>query len=142
VALLAALAIVLCGAASAVAAVATPALVKPKRSAHVGKIELVVRDSSSLAKKYGVFVGISRSKKTKPEGFLAQTGNVKKGESFIKLKPWKGHAGLWIYSPPKYEFPGYWATTPGTYYWQAEHTDCEVKGCEAVSRIGRFKVVG
>src|ERR1700744_1483494 len=51
--LLAALAIVLCGAAAAVAALATPTLVKPasKGSVHVNKIELVVRDSSSLAKK-------------------------------------------------------------------------------------------
>ncbi|MHB1469576.1 MAG: hypothetical protein ACYCU0_00770 [Solirubrobacteraceae bacterium] len=142
--LLAALAAVLCGAAVAVAAASGPTLVKPanKGSVHANRIKLVVMDSSALAKKYGVFVGISRSRKTKSNGFLAATANVKKGESFIKMKPWKGHAGLWIYSPPKYSFPGYWASTAGRYYWQAEHTDCTIKGCEAISRIGSFKVAG
>lgn len=141
--LAATLAIVLAGAGAAGAATARPQLVRPKHGGvvHVHRIELVVKDASPLAKRYGVFVGISRSKVRK-HGFLAKTGNVKKGESFVKLKRWKGHRGMWIYRPPSYSFPGFWASTSGRYYWQAEHTDCNLKGCEDVSKVGSFRVAG
>lgn len=141
---IAVLAVVLAGAAVAVGAIARPTLVTPARhgSVQAHGIRLVVRDTSALAKKYGVFVSISRSRKTKPDGVLKDTGNVNKGESFVQLKKDRGHPGLWVYRPPNDDFPGYWASTPGRYYWQAEHTDCEVKGCEAVSMIGTFTVTG
>jgi hypothetical protein len=130
--------------AAAIAAGSGPTLVKPANhgTVHANKVELVVKDASSLAKQYGVFVSISRSRKTKTGGVLKETGNVNKGGSFVKLKKWSGHPGFWIYKPAKYDFAGYWASTPGRYYWQAEHTDCEIKGCEAVSKIGSFKVTG
>jgi hypothetical protein len=138
----ASLAAVLSGAGVAVAAGGGPTLVKPanKGSVPANNFKLVVKDTSSLASQYGVFAGISRSKKTKKGGILKEVNNVKKGESFVKLKKWSGHPGYSIYTPPKYTFSGYWADTPGRYYWQAEHTDCEISSCEAVSAIGSFKV--
>lgn len=133
----------LLGASTTLAAATSPKLVKPanKGTVHGGHIQLVVRDSSSLAKKYGVFVSISRSRKTNAHGQLKEVKNVSKGGGFIEMKAWKGHPGMWIYKPPKYTFPGFWASTAGRYYWQAEHTDCEIKGCEALSKIQSFTEV-
>ncbi|HEY1688317.1 MAG TPA: hypothetical protein VGF95_05570 [Solirubrobacteraceae bacterium] len=117
-----------------------PTLVKPanKGAVHGGQIKLVVRDASALAKRYGVFVSISRTRKTNAHGVLKETKDVAKGGAFIELKPAKGHSGLWTYTAPKQDFPGFWASTPGRYYWQAEHTDCNIKGCEAASKIESF----
>ena len=36
------------------------------------------------------------------------------------MSRWKGHPGKWIYRA-KYNFPGYWGVTAGTYYWQVHH---------------------
>lgn len=131
-------------AGTALGAATGPKLVRPANegTVHSGQIKLVVRDASALAKRYGVFVSVSRTRKINAHGILKETKNVSKGGAFVELKPWKGHPGMWTYTPPKYNFPGFWASTAGRYYWQAEHTDCNIKGCEAVSRIESFTEAG
>jgi hypothetical protein len=122
-----------------------PRLVAPKHGAHVrpGHITLVVHDTAVI-KGFSVFVQISKHHKLNKAGNLADCNAVSKGCDFLSLKPRKGHPGEWIYkSDPSVSFPGWWATTPGTYYWQADHVNCSVTGadrCHVTSKIGSFHV--
>jgi hypothetical protein len=122
-----------------------PSLVAPKHGAQQrpGHITLVVHDTAVI-KGFSVFVQISKHRKLNKFGNLADCNAVTKGCDFLSLKPRKGHAGEWIYKTnPNVSFPGWWATTPGTYYWQADHVDCSVTGadsCHVTSKIGSFHV--
>lgn len=110
---------------------------------HAGRITLKVKDPAAIAQNTDVFVSISPKRKTNKYGELKSSCSVSKRCNFVELKRWKGHPGWWIYKAPGFNFPGYWATTPGKLYWQAEHADCtHFSGCEATSKIGSFKVVG
>jgi hypothetical protein len=122
-----------------------PRLVSPKHGAHLtpGHITLVVHDTAVI-KGFSVFVQISKHHKLNKFGNLAACNAVSKGCDFLSLKPRKGHPGEWIYrTDPNVSFPGWWATTPGTYYWQADHVNCSVTGadsCHVTSQIGSFHV--
>jgi hypothetical protein len=50
---------------------------------------------------------------------------------------------MWIYSS-HYNFPGYWAVTPGKYYWQAQHVAplCHAPHCTVFSDVRSFRVTG
>jgi hypothetical protein len=125
--------------ASAVAAGSdSPSLVKPKGKARRGKVRLVVRDTSGLARKYHVFVTINRHKQFDKYHHLKNCNKVQKGCQFIELKKYKGHPGEWT-ETGHYNFPGYWATTPGKYYWQAQ-TVGNGRGGVNVSKIGSFRI--
>lgn len=142
-------AVLACSLAFAGVAVASlpggPQLVSPKHGAHVqpGHITLVVRDTHVI-KGFKVFVHISKHRKVSKSGELTKCNSVTKGCDFLSMKPRKGHPGQWIYkTDPNTNFPGWWATTPGTYYWQADHVDCSVAGapnCHVISQIGSFHV--
>ncbi len=122
-----------------------PTLVSPKHGAHVnpGQITLIVHDTA-VPSGFNVFVAISKHRKVNKFGELGKCKDVSKGCDFISLKRRKGHPGQWIYkSNPQVEFPGWWARTPGTYYWQADHVDCfttEADSCHVISKIGSFHV--
>jgi hypothetical protein len=122
-----------------------PRLVSPKHGAHLapGHVTLVVHDTAVL-KNFTVFVQISKHRKLNKFGNLADCNAVSKGCDFLQMKPRKGHPGQWIYKTnPNVSFPGWWATTPGTYYWQADHVNCSVTGrdsCHVTSKIGSFHV--
>jgi hypothetical protein len=122
-----------------------PTLVSPKHNAHLGPghITLVVHDTA-VPSGFNVFVQISKHRKVDKFGDLTKCNNVNKGCDFVSLKRRKGHPGQWIYkTDPGVSFPGWWATTPGTYYWQADHVDCSVAGahsCAVISKIGSFHV--
>jgi hypothetical protein len=122
-----------------------PQLVSPKKNAHLspGHITLIVHDTH-VQSGFNVFVQISKHRRVNKFGDLVKCDNVDKGCDFLSLKKRKGHAGQWIYkSDPSVSFPGWWATTPGTYYWQADHVDCSVAGahsCAVISKIGSFHV--
>lgn len=140
-------AVAVCALAGAAVALASPfsapVLVSPHTGGSVaaGTITLIVKDPGVPKSVRPVFVQISRHRKLDKNGFLARCLNVSKGCDFIALKPRNGHPGEWIAkSGPG--FPGYWATTPGKYYWQANHTAplCQAKGCEVVSKIHSFRV--
>lgn len=121
-----------------------PVLKKPGKNArvHAGKITLVVNDPGVPKDVQPVYVQVLPKRKVDKNGFLARCINVGHGCEFTSLKPWKGHPGMWTTTVTA-TFAGYWAVTPGTYYWQAQHVAplCQAKGCEVVSKIGVFRVV-
>ena len=91
-----------------------------------------------------VYVTIAREEEAQPRWSADPVQRLQLDQcDFVALKPRKGHPGEWIYTTP-FNFPGYWAVTPGKYYWQAEHVAplCKAKGCEVVSKIRTFTVVG
>ena len=143
---LALVAAVICAlAVSAVAFAAgsgAPQLVKPGAGKQVGegKIRLVVKDTSADARKYGVFVAINHHKKFDKHHELASSCNVDKGCDFAKLKRWAHHPGMWTYTA-HFSFPGYWATTPGQYYWQANHVGGSGPSGHVTSAVHSFRVV-
>jgi hypothetical protein len=120
-----------------------PALGPPNgKQLHAGMITIKVKDTAPGAQKYGVFVAIGRTHKTDKHGVLKHGCDVSKGCGFVELKRWRHHPGWWTYTAG-FNFPGYWATTPGKYYWQAQHVDCvHFRSCLATSNIGSFRVVG
>jgi hypothetical protein len=128
------LAIVLAAAGVAVAAGgAAPKLLSPNHQ-HVapGHIRLVV-EIPLTPNRQGVFVAISPTRKLDLHGHLT---SVCKRCDFVGPTHWKGDK----YSDvAKFDFPGYWAVTPGKYYWQAHYYTV---GDTAVywSTIGSFVV--
>lgn len=117
-----------------------PTLISPHHGQRVGpgKIRLVV--SSPVLP---VFAQISPRRKLNSAGHLAQCLAVRKRCDFIELLPWKGHPHEYIWISSGFASPGFWATTPGRYYWQAHYNDCattEVDSCKVVSAIGSFRV--
>jgi hypothetical protein len=110
------------------------------KKVNPGKIRLVVRDTSADARKYGgVFVAINHHKKFDKYHELASKCAVDKGCDFVQLKRWAGHPGLWTYTA-HFNFPGYWATTPGRYFWQANHVGGTSRSGHVVSAIHSFVV--
>jgi hypothetical protein len=120
-----------------------PILKKPGRSVPAGKITFVVQDPGVPKSVRPVYIQISPKRKLDKNGFLARCINVDHGCYFTHLHPWKGHPGLWKATVGG-SFPGFFASTPGRYYWQADHVAplCHAKGCEVVSKIKSFRVTG
>jgi hypothetical protein len=144
--LAAALAAVLAFSAVALASgLSSPVLKAPHNGGrvHTGRITLIAKDPGVPNDVRPVYVAISPKRKLDRYGHLYKCLKVSRGCEFIALRPWHGHPGMWKYTATV-GFPGYWAVTPGKYFWQAEHTAplCHAKGCEVVSKIGTFRVVG
>ena len=128
--------IVLALAATAIAAGGvTPTLLSPNYK-HVapGHIRIVVGVPLPPAK-HGVFVAISSKRKLDKYGHLKACSSVIRCD-FVSPKHWKG--SKYSYVAP-FKYPGYWAVTPGKYYWQAHYY---TRGDTAVywSGIGSFVV--
>lgn len=139
-------AVVLAGAAVAVGSpFSHPALKSPGKGkrVHAGVVTLIVRDPGVPKSVRPVYATISPKKKLNRFGRLTTYKTCGSKCDFVALKPRTGHPGEWIYKTP-FNFPGYWAVTPGKYYWQAQHVAplCQAKGCEVVSAIHTFRVVG
>lgn len=124
--------------ASAQAATAAPQMLAPgngKQLAVGSQPTFKIRDTSGNARRYGIFMTISRSKKLDKDGDLVQS---KDGSTFSRMGR-KGKYGF-TYKLPKYSFPTWIMQAPGKYYWQAYHIDCTVKGCHVHSKVRSFKV--
>jgi hypothetical protein len=92
-----------------------PSLGPPNgRRVHTGTITLKVKDTEAGVLHVGVFVAISHTRRANKNGVL-KSCDVSKGCDFVGLKRWAHHPGWWIYTSA-FNFPGYWATTPGKYY--------------------------
>jgi hypothetical protein len=135
---------VLGGTAVAVASsFSAPILRSPHQGAHVaaGVVTLTVEDPGVPASVGPVYATISPKRTLDKNGYLKTARGCSGRCDFVKLHHWKGHPGMWIYKST-YNFPGYWAVTPGRYYWQANHVAelCQAKGCEVVSKIHAFFV--
>lgn len=117
----------------ALASSPAPRLLSPNgKSVQPGAIKVTV-DIPLTPVKHGVFIAIQPNRKLKG-GHLS--GLCSKRCDFVTPKHVRGHK--WAYTA-KYNFPGYWAVTPGKYYWQAHYY---AKGFTGVyySKIGSFTV--
>ena len=129
-----ALVILLAIAGTAIAGGVTPTLLSPNHK-HIapGHIRLVV-EVPLKPNAHGVFIAISPKKDLDKDGHLKDCG-VKRCD-FVGPTHWKGDKYSFL---AKFNFPGYWAVTPGKYYWQAHYYTV---GDTAVywSTIGSFVV--
>lgn len=113
----AALTLMLAVAAAAIAAgSAAPQLLSPNHQ-HVspGHIRLVT-NIPLRPNRHGVFLAISPTHKLDKQGHLKVCGGRRC--DFVGPTHWKGHKYSYV---AKYSFPGYWAVTPGKYYWQVHY---------------------
>ncbi len=123
-----------------------PILKSPGENArvHAGKITMKVKDPGVPNSVRPVYLAIGPSKsavhrlimlKGEPRGCDGKC-------DFVAMKPWKRHPGMWIFTS-SFDFPGYWAATPGRYYWQARHTAplCQAPDCAVISAVHSFRVV-
>jgi hypothetical protein len=116
-ALATALAIVLAMAATAIAAAGVaPTLLAPNGK-HVapGHIRLVVGVPLKAAS-HGVFITIANKRNLDKYGHLKECG-INRCD-FVGPKHWKGNKYSYVAT---FNYPGYWAVTPGKYYWQAHY---------------------
>lgn len=124
----------------AFAAVIHPGLRSPRngQGVHAGRITLIVQDRG-VHKGFGEYVAISPRRKLLKRNGLPLCGPKQDvhGCDFIQLRRRPHHAGEWTYTA-SYSFPGYWAVTPGKYYWQAEHVGAT--GSDVTSRVQSFRV--
>ena len=134
--LLIATALTLSLAAPGTASAASPTQIAPKRGSVLtagSQPTFKVRDTSASARKYGVFVTVSTSKR------LTRTGDLKKTDigTFAKTKR---RGSVFSYKTPLYTFPTWFMVRAGTYYWQAFRIDCAVRGCHVHTKVRSFKV--
>jgi hypothetical protein len=68
----------------------------------------------------------------------------KKGVICAKVDIGQAHkkGGVYQFKPKKYDFPGFYQVTPGTYYWQAFRIKCEgtISDCLQEGPVQRFKI--
>ena len=85
-------------------------------------VSFVVRDTNSNARRYHPYLIVALSRKTN-DGELS---DVNADGLMAKMSPDPGHKGLYIHSTARdvtVDFPGYWLTTPRTYYVQIAQVD-------------------
>jgi hypothetical protein len=130
------LALTLSLAAPGIANAAAPKLLKPKAGAPLtagSEPTFKVRDGSAAAQQYKIYITIGTSKKRTKNGDLKRT-------SIGTFASTKRKGTVFSYTPEDYSFDTWFMNRPGTYYWQAFHIDCAVKGCHVHSKIRSFKV--
>ena len=93
-----------------------PTLLAPNGK-HVapGHIRLVVGVPLKAAS-HGVFITIANKRKLDKYGHLKECG-INRCD-FVGPKHWKGNRYSYVAT---FNYPGYWAVTPGEYYWQAHY---------------------
>lgn len=120
------------GAAAAAGSLA-PALLSPNRkSVNPGHIRLVVALPVKPFKR-GVFIALTPRKTRDKHGHLRECFSTTRCD-FVSPRQWRGHRYSYV---ARFKFPGYWAVTPGRYYWQAHYY---TRTSVYYSRIGSFVV--
>lgn len=129
-------ALALTAVAVAASGATAPRLLSPNHK-HVapGRIRLVVEVPFKPVRA-GVFIAVSRSRKLDRYGRLKECTDAQNGCDVETLTHWKGHEYSFV---APYDIPGYWAVTPGRYYWQASYDSDNPLGIY-YSRIGSFVV--
>jgi hypothetical protein len=120
-------------------AVTRPALLKPAKNAVVARgtrPTFVVRDRSSAARQYPLYIRISARKRVTRSGELRPT----KIGTFSNMKRHAG--GRHTFLPTLYTFPTYFLQRPGRYWWQVRRIQCGVTPgrCLVFSKIRSFVV--
>lgn len=121
-------------AGAAAASGVAPTLGSPNHHrVNPGRIRLVV-NIPVKPNKHGVFIAITPKRKLDRNRHLKAC--FSKRCDFVSPTHWKGHKYSYV---AKFNFPGYWAVTPGKYYWQVHYYTV---GDTAVyySTIGSFVV--
>jgi hypothetical protein len=102
--------------------------------------------TAKIADAKTVYIWVNKKHKIK-KGQLVECTKPTQGCAVDTMKPWKGHKNEWIYEPPKYPFSGYFADTPGKYYWEiqsfAKSPPCNIGPdgpCYFYSKVGSFTV--
>jgi hypothetical protein len=98
-----------------------------------GRIRLVVT-AADPAPRRAVFIAISPARRLDRFGHLTGICPVTDGCDFVEAGHWGGQR--WVYVAGL-SFAGYWAVTPGRYYWQAHYY---VRTAVHYSGIGWFVV--
>lgn len=138
--------IVLLALAGAAAAIASdpPRILSPADGATVKArhVVLVVHDPGLRGTAAPVYLVVAHTRRVDRHGhltFRAATCGARCDEE--AMSRWPGHPGEWIFQAV-YKFRGYWAVTPGTYYWQVYHyvPRCSPM-CVQYSRIRSLRVV-
>jgi hypothetical protein len=114
-----------------------PTLGSPNNK-HVnpGRLKMVIYVPQSTAKR-GVFILIAHKRKLDANGHLTAKCSVSHGCFNAEPRHVGGHK--WVYAAPADTFKGWFATTPGKYYWQANYfTPGDV--ANYYSKIGTFTV--
>jgi hypothetical protein len=127
---------------SSASALTHPKLAGPKRGTvfPVGsRPTFTIKDTSRNAKRYRMYITIANAKKFKKSGSNAGDLLQTKPGDFSNLTR---HGTKFTYTPPVYNFPGWYLVTPGKYYWQVFHIDCSQRGfhCHVHSKLGSFFV--
>jgi hypothetical protein len=93
-----------------------PSLMAPNHT-HVGpgRIRLVVKVPLRPSR-HGVFIAIANQRKLDRFGHLKVCGNFRC--DFVSPTHWIGNKYSYV---ARFNFPGFWAVTPGRYYWQAHY---------------------
>jgi hypothetical protein len=120
-------------------AAAGPKLLKPSKNAVIPRNTqptFSVRDHSSAARKYKVWIIVSSAKKV-------SHGELKHDSAhgdFSSMK--RNSGGRYTYTPALYTFPDYYLQRPGRYWWQSFHIDCSsrARNCHILSKIRSFTV--
>lgn len=128
------------GAAVAIASSSyTPKLGSPNGK-HVSRNGFAL--TAKIADAKTVYIWVNKKHKLK-KGQLAECTASQKGCVVDTMKRWSGHKNGWIYKPAKDTFPGWFANTPGKYYWEiqsfAKQPPCSGL-CYFYSKIGTFTV--
>jgi hypothetical protein len=119
----------------------TPKLGAPNgKRVGAGSITLTVKAKNAKT----VYVWVRRNKKLK-HGDLVECTATGKGCMVQTMKSKK--KGVFTYKAPAYTFSGWWSTTPGKYYWQAQSfaksPPCKYVtngDCSFYSKVGSFTV--
>ena len=85
-------------------------------------VTFVVHDTNSFARQYHPYLIVALSRK-RLDGELQDVGA---DGLMVKMSTDRGHKGLFVHSTKHdvlVDFPGYWLTTPRTYYVQIAQID-------------------
>lgn len=78
-----------------------------------------VTDTNPKAGRYHPYLNLTRAK---PKNGVLRDDHNGNG-IFAQMKAVKGHPGHFTYTAKKFDFPGYWLVTRGTWYVQVQQID-------------------
>jgi hypothetical protein len=95
-----------------------------------------VTDNNPKAGRYHPFLNVTRQKAK--HGVLPDDHNG--NGIFAEMKAVKGRPGHFSYTAKKYDFPGYWLVTKGTWYVQVQQIDSTGNHGERLSPIEKIHI--
>ena len=80
-----------------------------------------------------VWVHVCESRRQRADGTICSKASI--GQA-------RRSGGEFRFTPPFFDFAGFWLNQPGTYFWQAHRIDCSggAKDCRQEGPVVRFRV--